>query len=349
MINIPHLPHEKLEKVSWPALHTVERPSVSAGDVLLLCAGFEKRASEALKRLCSTPVPSVSIVLVEYKPAYQENRSGEIRALAKSAGMCLTQVTYDRRNPAGISDDILNLIHPSSRIWIDVSGMSRLLIVQILVGLLSSGYQALSILYTEAETYPPSQEEVESSFQEGENATQMSYLSSGVFEIAVTPELSSVAMMGEATRLIAFPSFDPSQLSNVLDELQPTYTELVHGIPPRAENQWRKSGVETLHGQILKELRGRTNHQVSTLKYEETIQLLVSIYREYNSFDRLAICPTGSKMQTVAVGIFRAVAVDVQIVYPTPQNFVTPSKYTVGVRDLYQIDVPELSIPESVD
>jgi len=349
MIHIPNLPHEKLENVSWPTLRSVERPSVSSGDVLLLCAGFESRAAEVLKRLCSESTSAFSVILVEYQPAYEENRSDEIRALAKDANVPLTAVSYDRKNPAGICDSIRNLINRSTRLWIDISGMSRLLIVQVLVGLLSDGFRALSIIYTEAEEYPPSQDEFKSNFQDGKIATQISYLSSGVFEIAVAPELSSVSMLGEATRLIAFPSFDPSQLSNVLDELQPTYTELIHGVPPRPENQWRRDGVEALHGKILNDLRGRTDHQVSTLNYEETLQVLVSIYCEHNSFDRLAICPTGSKMQTVAVGLFRAVAVDVQIVYPTPQSFVAPNKYTFGVRSLYQVDVPELPIPSSED
>jgi hypothetical protein len=33
----------------------------------------------------------------------------------------------------------------------------------------------------------------------------LSYISSGIFEVASTPELASVSMLGEAIRLVAFP------------------------------------------------------------------------------------------------------------------------------------------------
>lgn len=346
MFDFPLRPDEQLDRVSWPSLEEIDCPSVSDGDVLLLCAGFEIRAVETLRRLCERPVPQVSVVLVEYQPAYGENRSREIRQLAKSAGMQLSTVLYNRRKPAGIADDIGPLVGSTGRLWVDVSGMSRLLIVQTLVGLLSRGSQTVTILYGEAETYPPSKAEFESTFQVTGHTARISYLSSGVFEIAVAPELSSVAMLGEATRLIAFPSFDPSQLSNVLDELQPTYTDLIHGVPPRVKNHWRRKAIEQLHGPILRELLGREDHEVSTLDYTETLRLLVNIYHRRNSFDRFVVCPTGSKMQAVAVGLFRAAVTDVQVVYPTPQSFVKPDRYTLGVKCLYQLQVPETVFSE---
>lgn len=341
MIEFPLRPDEKLDRVSWPSLQEIDCPSVSDGDVLLLCAGFEPRAVETLRRLRERPTPEVDVVLVEYEPAYDQNRSQQIHHLAKGADMQIEAVVYDRRDPAGIADKIAPLVKSTNCLWVDVSGMSRLLIVQTLVGLLSCGPPRVNILYSEAETYPPSEAEFESTFQSAGNMARISYLSSGVFEIAVTPELSSVAMLGEATRLIVFPSFDPSQLSNVLDELQPTYTDLIHGVPPRIENGWRRNAIEQLHGPILRELLGKEDHEASTLHYTETLRLLIDIYRRRNSFDRLVVCPTGSKMQAVAVGLFRAAVTDLQIVYPTPQSFLMPDSHTIGVRHLYQLQVPE--------
>jgi hypothetical protein len=46
-------------------------------------------------------------------------------------------------------------------------------------------------------------------------------------------------MLSEAIRLVAFPSFDPAQLSNLIQELQPTYTEFIHGVPPAPKNKWQ--------------------------------------------------------------------------------------------------------------
>ena len=66
-------------------------------------------------------------------------------------------------------------------------------------------------------------------------------------------------------------------------------------------------------------------------------------------FDRIVVAPTGSKMQSVAVGLFRAVLHDVQIVYPTPQFFAEPRNYTLGMRQLYQLDLPIDSILEVIE
>jgi hypothetical protein len=218
--------------------------------------------------------------------------------------------------------------------------MSRLLIVQILVALLrESPNHAVTIIYGEAKEYPPSKSQFERDRKSfGESV--LSYISSGIFEIASTPELASVAMLGEAIRLVVFPSFDPTQLSNLIQELQPTYTELIHGVPPAPNNKWRIKAIDELNRPTLKVLRQREDHMASTRDYRETLRILLKVYGERSMFDRIVVAPTGSKMQAVAVGLFRAVLYDVQIVYPTPQTFTAPNEHTVGIRQLYKVDVP---------
>ena len=72
--------------------------------------------------------------------------------------------------------------------------------------------------------------------------------------------------------------------------------------------------------------------------YRETLRILIEKYRERSMFDRLVVAPTGSKMQAVAVALFRAALYDV--FYPTPQIFTEPDRYTVGARRLYELDLP---------
>lgn len=73
--------------------------------------------------------------------------------------------------------------------------------------------------------------------------------------------------------------------------------------------------------------------------YEETLEHLLRIYDKYNYLERIFIAPTGSKMQTVAVGIFRTFMNDVQIVYPTPRRFPSPKRYTEGIKNIYSLDL----------
>lgn len=343
--NTPLLrPDEKLRKVVWPSLQKIEFPSVGIDDCLLVCAGFEDRAIETLRRTCEAGRTRFSLGLVSYHPNYQNNRIKALRTISEKAALQTTDFVYDRTNPAGMGEELQRFTRQSNRVFIDISGMSRLLIVQTLVALISVQSQPTTIIYGAAEQYPPSQDEFKQDNNDNHAKPAPSYLSSGIFEIAATPELGSVSMLGEAIRLIAFPSFAHEQLTNLIQELQPTYAEFIHGVPPDQENTWRTEAIRTLNCLILNELRGKKEHKTSTLDYTETLDKLLQIYTERNMFDRLVIAPTGSKMQAVAVGLFRAVLHDVQIVYPTPQTFTEPARYTLGLRQLYKVDLPTEAI-----
>ena len=337
-------PDEKLRGIDWPDLQAIKFPSLGTEDCLLICAGFEDRAMETLRRTCEAGKTRFSLGIVKYRPDYQENKIEELRAISEKADIRTTEFVYDRENPTGMGEELECFTRQFNHVFIDISGMSRLLIVQTLVALISEENGQISIIYGEAEEYPPSKDTFEQNNQ-GDNAGPApSYLSSGIFEIAATPELSSVSMLGEPIRLIAFPSFAHEQLTNLIQELQPTYAEFIHGVPPDPRNKWRTEAIRRRNLLTLNELRGKNDHETSTLDYRETLHKLLNIYAERSMFDRLVVAPTGSKMQAVAVGLFRAVLHDVQIVYPTPQTFTEPDRYTLGLRQLYKVDLPTEAI-----
>ena len=331
---------ERLSKISWPSLQKIKVPTVGEGDCLLVCAGFEERAVGTLDRICKAGRDGFSVGLVSYLPLQPKNRIEQLRKISRGADLQVTEFVYDRENPAGMGEKLKDFAQVLNRVFIDISGMSRLLIVQTLVALLSLEKHSVTVIYGEAEEYPPSEDQFGQDYRENSSNPVPGYLSSGVLEVATTPELSSVAMLGEALRLIAFPSLAPSQLTNLLQELQPAYTEFIHGVPPAQQNKWRTEAVRKLNRSTLDELRGKRDHDACTLDYRQTLYKLLQIYAERSMFDRLVVAPTGSKMQAVAVGLFRAALHDVQIVYPTPQDFTAPEKYTLGLRQLYQLDIP---------
>ena len=116
-------------------------------------------------------------------------------------------------------------------------------------------------------------------------------------------------------------------------ELQPSRFTFIEGTPPSPENQWRTAAIATLNRLNL--LHTAQRCMTSTLDYAETLDLLLRLYAEHGVRERLVVSPTGSKMQTVAVGLFRAFIGDVQIVYPTPRGFLAPADYTIGVGPLH--------------
>ena len=335
-------PDERLARIAWPSARPVALPSISSSSCLVACAGFEDRALEVVRRICAAGVADFDLALVKYLPRWCPNRVDELRGLARNAGLRLSELTYNREAPASFGTELARFAENHDQVFVDVSGMSKLLIVQTVVAFRRFWAGQVSLLYTEAESYSPSQDTVEGDFTRGEtsSASSLSYLASGVFEIAVTPELGTVALLDEAIRLVVFPSFVPAQLSNLVQELQPAAAEVVHGVPPAATNRWRTETVCRLNGDALKELNCVRHHFVSTLEYRETLRLLLRIYADNSISDRLVIAPTGSKMQSVAVGLFRAMVEDVQIVYPTPQGFADPREYTIGAAQVFQLDIP---------
>ena len=331
---------ERLAEMVWPGVRQLTLESFNAGDVVVLCGGFEERASSLLERLIQGGRTDVIVVLVSYLPSYTENRYDDLHTVASNAGMEVRRCVYDRRSPAGGGERVVECVRGASHVHVDISGMSRLLIVQLVVALTQAGLP-VTVAYGEAAQYSPTEEEFRNRFESLSGEATLDFLSSGVFEVAATPELGSVAMLGEGTRLVVFPSLEAVQLKNVLQEVQPTYVDVIYGLPPAKENEWRRVAAEEINRGALRRQVGVTMHETSTFDYRETIGALLRIYADRSVFDRILVAPTGSKMQAVAVGLVRSVLTDIQVVYPTPQRLMT-SAYTSGLRQMHQFPIPTI-------
>ena len=333
---------ERLGRIVWPHVEDIDLGTVEAGDVVVLCGGFEERASTLLSRLIELRKVDMVVVLISYSPAYDENRIGELRTMAADAGIDVRECLYNRQEPEGGGERVAELTGGADRVLVDISGMSKLLIVQVVVALMEAELP-ITIVYGEANEYEPTKEEFERRLGALSGEATLDFLSSGVFEVAATPELASVAMLGEAIRLIVFPSMELVQMKNVLQEVQPTYVDVVYGLPPANENSWRRRAVEVINEGTLRRQEGVTRYEASTLDYRETIDIVLDIYARRSMFDRILVAPTGSKMQAVAVGLVRSVLTDIQIVYPTPQQF-NPLTYTRGVKRIHQVCIPLVGV-----
>ena len=331
---------DRFSAVQWPVLRRVERFRVDADTCLVMCAGFEDRALAVIEQMQREGHKGFAVAVIQYLPTHQHNRISELLKLCDQLNVRTSEFVYDRERPAGFGEHIAEFLQQFPRAMIDVSGMSRLLIVQIMAALLKKQEVNVTVIYGEANVYLPSRETFDRDRRASGLRSSVGYLSSGIFEVVTTPELGSVSMLGEPIRLVAFPSFDPAQLGNLIQELQPTHIDVIHGTSPREDMAWRTQAVQELNGSSLKQREVQNQYRLSTLHYAETIDTLSKIYACRSAFDRLVVSPTGSKMQSVAVGIFRAVFDDIQIVYPTPQTFVEPESYTRGLRQLYQVELP---------
>lgn len=349
MAPLVQTPDEILAAMPKPQLETVDRFILSPKDWLVVCGGFEKRALAVLKNAAANNTP-FNVALVLYEPFVEQNKAEEIRKICQNRGIRIEELSYNREEPAGFGSILVETLPPSGgRIFIDISGMSRLLIVQTLVALKrrSGEFSNCFIAYVEAQDYPPTQKEAEESLAQSSSdpAFSIVFLSSGVFGVTLVPELSSCAPAGVYTRLIAFPSLDAHQLTALRAELQPSRLSFIEGVPPAPHNEWRLKAIAEVNrldeiqngGQSVEKCR------TSTLDYRETLACLLDLYVKHSIYERLLISPTGSKMQAVAVGILRSFLEDIQIVYPTPQDFLKPERYTHGVGEMHLLALESFS------
>ncbi len=332
---------QKLRRLNKPCLMKSSGLDIGPGDGLVFCAGFEDRAARVPQLLLKACTDGVAVVKIGYLPNLPQNAAGAVSALEQLNSVCSDSLVYDRERPAGMGERVAEAVaNVDGRLFIDVSAMSRLLIVQLITSLADSprGIKQTSVLYVEAVTYPPD----ESSVTKKEfTIYDTMFLSRGVSGVAIVPELSSVALQGQPVRLVAFPSFNIDQLSALRMEIQPSTITLVHGVPPSRENGWRPGAIRKLNN--TESLPSREDKTASTLDYRETLECLLDIYDDYSALERIVVAPTGSKMQAVAVGILRSFMRDIQIAYPTPREFAPPDRYTTGCKCLYRLDLDVFS------
>lgn len=338
-------PDEMLARLTKPELIPAEQFDLKPEDCLIVCAGFEDRATGVIER--TPPGSKFTVVIIDYLPFVAENRLEPLESFCRNRNLRFLKLTYDRQNPVGFGAalqlaiaDVRGIIH------LDISAMSRLLIVQSLCALAEreNRLHRCSVVYAEATDYPPCKIEVERALEKAkENPIQtVLLLSSGVFDICIVPELSSPTLGATQTRLVAFPTFSADQLTALLNELGPSRITLIEGDPPSEQNKWRTDAIRKVNG-----LQNISYESIltSTLDYRETLSALLGLYAAHSERERILISPTGSKMQTVAVGLFRAVIGDAQIVYPTPKDFCSPTNYTQGVGVCYILPLDWLHGP----
>lgn len=335
---------EQLSTLRLPVLSPSEAPHFDREDCLVLCAGFEDRAIDLLAKAVKEGSRRFQVVIVEYLPDLPQNRGEQILSLCRAAEVSPHHVSYDRRDPAGGGEAIVDIARNcGARLHIDLSGMSRLLIVQCIVALLANRgtTESTRVWYAEAMDYPPPREEVHRAIAESkEDPAQIAmFLSSGVFGVSIVPELSGPVLRSASIRLVVFPSFNTDQFVALRAEIPASGMTVIHGVPPNTFNSWRLESIRALNH--IEMIPGTEEVQVSTLDYREALGALLTQYRQYSERERLVVAPTGSKMQALAVGVLRAFLTDVEIAYPTPARFDRPERYTKGVARTYTLSLDE--------
>jgi hypothetical protein len=201
----------------------------------------------------------------------------------------------------------------------------------------------LFIIYCEPEDYAPSQDV----FYEYLEKQQIASIapSSGFRQVIRTPLLSSTVMQDAPTVAVGFTSFNEQLLRALLSSLNPTNLFLINSIPPSLF--WRAQATLLVHKDIIREYNydnpidkydGLLKRRSSTLFYQETVDIIASIYIKYCYTHRIVIAPTGSKMQAIACGLIKACCHDVHIEYPTPESYFIDNYSSSKIKNIHYIE-----------
>jgi len=306
-------------------------------------AGFEDRCFSFINQVEILNKNFNNAIGIEYRPLNSKNRIKEFKKKLKKITSQHTWLIYDRFEPEEFSKDFVkvkNDIWETANVVIDISGMSKFLIIVIL-NLFEEYSGNVHIVYSEAEVYRPTEKEFEAIKQKTLSEAKPSFLTEYVYKIITTSTLSSIAMSGYPLVIIAFPTFNHKELIALLDEMTPQKLIKIEGIPLDPRNSWRLDAIHWINSTIDEsyffDIHEIIHKNATTFDYKELVKNLEKIYKDFRYTHKCVIAPTGSKLQTFGVFIFKQMHPEIQIVYPVTKNF--SEEYSNGHANIWQIPI----------
>jgi hypothetical protein len=139
---------------------------------------------------------------------------------------------------------------------------------------------------------------------------------------------------GYSTILIIFLGFDPIRARGAISFFQPSSKLGIVGVPPNKKRKWRVDEVVKRNARLFD--KNEEILRISTFDYTETVEKLASLYEQFTSNSNIAICPLGSKLQTLGVYLFAKEHLDVKLLFPIPMQF-NPTRYSKGFSKTWEI------------
>jgi len=324
-----------LPRITQVHLDSIDEPAAYIG-----AAGFEDRALSVLEKAAQISKRFKYVIGIQYEPFDERNRVQEFTAKAKNLDvpeMQVKWVTYDRYSPQeflGVSGEIQTIANEVSSLVVDISAMSKFLIVTLLQSLRNVKCR-VEITYAEADVYHPTKDMFDWHKQVLPPEKAPEFLTTDIYKIVTTTSLSSFSMQGYPVLMVAFPTFNYRELLALLNEMTPQHLFLLEGKPHEDQDAWRLDAIRWVNKNS--EDNALDKQTVSTFDYLETIVALEEIYQRFHHSHKLIVSPTGSKLQTFGVFLFRQMRPDTQLVYPVTRRFA--SEYTSGCRAIWQVSI----------
>lgn len=332
-----------VNQIVLPQLVACPEKLVVRDTAIIAAGGFEDRTMALISVL--NPVEG-SLGLVVYKDWGTNNREADLLEAYAARGIAqrlARPLDYDRFDPDRFENSLRDWLNEVAqpRVLLDISAMSRLAIM-VALDVCREMKRVVTVFYAEAQEYGPSEEEYLHA-RDGVYPRPSIQVYGGVGGVVRSQRLSSVALQGEPTALIAFMSMNEVLTQALINCISPSRLFLVNGRPPL--HSWRERATAWIHEELRREWPEEDNpcrltesgivlpeRAASTLDYKETVNVLLDLYWSNAAEYRIVLAPTGSKMQTVGCYIVKGVHADIHIEYPTPESFLPSYSKGVGKR-----------------
>jgi len=319
-------------------------PDLNSGSVLFIAAeGFEKRSYYWISK-CNTSNIFTNAIICKYNPkktSHFEEIFTEIRDRCVNEPKIFEYNTFTPSTFEFILKDHYDEIYSHNEIVIDISVMSKLLIVIILY-FLKNFQGKVSIIYSEPVYWSPTEPEFKIANQNKIDGSYIALSSVGVFDVVRTPMLSSILMQDSPIILITFLSFNEQLIRVLLNSISPSEVILLNTSYERYP--WRSDAMLEMHMSVLEDYmksnqisEAGLSRTFSNTDYVKVFEEIASIYRKECLTKRIILSPTGTKLQAVACSMIKICCPDIHIEYPIPESYTFPGFSSDDVFQVHNI------------
>lgn len=296
---------------------------------LFICAlGFEERCLAVPQRLAESGVEAKACFYLELDTNSNDNQTN-LDELLLSFGKITNDVQCFNADSVEFEAEmgyaVEQMIRPDDQplfVVFDISVAANRLLLRAFKQLFEARTD-LTIVYSEAEVYHPTQAEFEQDCDKWVDEENLG-TEIGVSSIYPSSEYAGQHLDPLPNCVVLFPSFRKERSRAVICKVDETLVTTprdnvlwILGNPASSDNQWR-----TLATKVINEVpEDAYQFSVSTFDYRETLQRLELIYREKWLRFNITISPLGAKLQAIGTAIFCFLRPEVKLMFAAPQRY----------------------------
>ncbi len=308
--------------------------------VFICTLGFEERCLKVPTMLASSGAHFDVAVVVTLDTNTEENALNHAE-LKRSLDVVTDSVEIMDADDNRFSQHLKALLNrwagEHKRIILDISSFASRALLKVVNAVLQSDGD-FEVLYCEANEYKPTQDE----YAQEPQAWQLSSvfgLERGVSSVQAWQEYPGFHPDPLPDLVILLPNLNPGRSmavvtavdASIVVEPQKRIVWIV-GIPLHTKESWRAQAVRQVNS-VPQDARV---YEASTFEYKELLPILMKLHEQNAETHRMTLSPLGSKLQSLAIGLFLYMKPDVRVMFSIPKEY-NAKNYSLGVREVWRL------------